>query len=111
LLIGKNPNLIPECRTTLFAYFSVSAAPTSCSQLFVSSLASSSFSAATTNYSTRAGISQTLKADRIPFIRFIQWWVPSVEFFGGIAITVGLLTVPAAIALVILLAVAMVGRL
>jgi uncharacterized membrane protein YphA (DoxX/SURF4 family) len=33
--------------------------------------------------------------------------VPSVEFFGGIAIAVGLLTVPAAIALVILLAVAM----
>ena len=49
---------------------------------------------------------QTLKADRIPFIRFNQWWVPSVEFFGGIAITVGLLTVAAAIALIILLAVA-----
>jgi putative oxidoreductase len=50
---------------------------------------------------------QTLKADRIPFIRFNQWWVPSVEFFGGIAVTLGLLTVPAAIALVTLLAVAM----
>jgi hypothetical protein len=33
--------------------------------------------------------------------------VPSVEFFGGIAITVGLLTVLAAMALVILLVVAM----
>jgi hypothetical protein len=33
--------------------------------------------------------------------------VPSVEFFGGMAVTVGLLTVPAVIAPVILLAVAM----
>ena len=59
------------------------------------------------NKSRHQVLVQTLKADRIPFIRFNQWWVPSVEFFGGIAITVGLLTVPAAIALVILLAVAM----
>jgi len=50
---------------------------------------------------------ETFKADHIPFIRFNQWWVPSVEFVGGLAIVIGLLTVPAAMALIILLTVAM----
>lgn len=31
----------------------------------------------------------TLKSDGVPFIRFNEWFVPVVEFVGGLAVTVG----------------------
>jgi putative oxidoreductase len=33
----------------------------------------------------------TLKACGVPCIKAMQWFVPSIEFFGGVAVTVGFL--------------------
>lgn len=37
-------------------------------------------------------IVETFKVDHVPFIGFNQWFVPCVEFFGGLGLIVGLLT-------------------
>lgn len=36
-----------------------------------------------------AALVRTLQDLHIPYIRFNQWWVPSVEFAGGIALMIG----------------------
>jgi putative oxidoreductase len=53
-----------------------------------------------------------LKALGVPALGFNQWWVPLVEFAGGAAVLVGLLTPLAALGLlvIILVAIATSGR-
>ena len=41
------------------------------------------------NAKRHAALVETLKEDKIPFINFNQWWVPSVEFVGGALLAVG----------------------
>ncbi len=49
----------------------------------------------------------TLKACGIPFVGFCEWFVPLVEFFGGLAVLFGLLAPLAALGLAIILLVAL----
>jgi len=51
------------------------------------------------NGARHASLVATFKEDKIPAIRFNEWWVPSVEFLGGAALVVGLLTPLAALGL------------
>jgi uncharacterized membrane protein YphA (DoxX/SURF4 family) len=64
------------------------------------------------NKARHATFVETLKQCGIPWIGFNQWWVPSVEFMAGMAVTVGLLTPLAALGLlvIILVAIARTGR-
>lgn len=39
-----------------------------------------------------ASLRETLAKDRVPFLRFNEWWVPGWEFFGGVAVALGLST-------------------
>ena len=48
----------------------------------------------------------TLVTDKVPFIRFNEWFVPGVELAAGIALTVGLFTPLAALLLIAICAVA-----
>ena len=48
----------------------------------------------------------TLEEDKIPMVPFFQWFVPFVEFAGGIAIVLGVFAPLAALAIMILLTVA-----
>lgn len=45
------------------------------------------------NAERHASLVATFEADRIPLIRFNEWWVPFVEFLGGLYIISGFLTV------------------
>jgi putative oxidoreductase len=49
---------------------------------------------------------QTLEADHIPLVKVNQWWVPSVEFTAGAALTLGLMPVISAVLLVVICIVA-----
>lgn len=49
---------------------------------------------------------KTLTDDKVPLIKVNQWFVPSVEFLGGIAVTVGLFTSLAALGLIVICLVA-----
>lgn len=49
---------------------------------------------------------ETLKDDKIPFVGLFQWFVPSVEFFGGLAIIAGILAPLAALGILITMTVA-----
>jgi uncharacterized membrane protein YphA (DoxX/SURF4 family) len=52
------------------------------------------------NKQRHAVIAQTMAADRIPDARFNSWFVPGVEFLGGLALFFGFLTSLAAFGLV-----------
>jgi putative oxidoreductase len=43
----------------------------------------------------------TLRSSHIPLIGFNQWWVPAVEFLGGLALVSGVLAPLAALALAV----------
>lgn len=58
------------------------------------------------NTQRHASLVATLKADGIPWVRFNQWWVPLCEFVGGLLVTLGLLTMGAAMVLFVLIFVA-----
>jgi uncharacterized membrane protein YphA (DoxX/SURF4 family) len=49
----------------------------------------------------------TLKSLGIPCLRLLQWFVPGVEFFGGLGVTVGCLTPLAALGLLVICLVAL----
>lgn len=51
------------------------------------------------NRQRHATIAETMVSDRIPFARAMSWFVPSVEFLGGLGLTVGLLSPIAAFGL------------
>lgn len=44
-----------------------------------------------TNKDRHAGIVATFKADHIPAVGFMQWWVPGWEFAGGMGLLLGIL--------------------
>ncbi len=50
---------------------------------------------------------QTLIACKIPFVSFCRWFVPLVEFFGGLAVISGVLAPLAALGLLIIFLVAL----
>lgn len=58
------------------------------------------------NAQRHASLVATLKADGIPWVRFNQWWVPACEFFGGLALTLGFVTMGASVVLLVLIFVA-----
>lgn len=51
------------------------------------------------NPARHASLVQTLKVDRIPFVRFNEWFVPGVELLAGVALTIGFLSVWSALLL------------
>lgn len=52
-------------------------------------------------------LKRTLEEDHIPCVNIMCWFVPTVEFLGGLALIVGFLTPLAALGLLILMLVAM----
>lgn len=59
-----------------------------------------------TNAKRRATFIATLQACHVPFIPVMQWFVPSVEFLGGLGVALGFLTPLAAVGLTIICIVA-----
>jgi putative oxidoreductase len=53
------------------------------------------------NADRHAQLVATLEASHIPWPSFNQWWVPSVEFLGGLALMFGILAPLASLALAI----------
>jgi uncharacterized membrane protein YphA (DoxX/SURF4 family) len=53
------------------------------------------------NRQRHASLVATLQSCHVPFIRFNQWWVPLVEFFGGLALLSGILAPLAAAGLIV----------
>lgn len=58
------------------------------------------------NSTRHASITSTLVADGVPCIPWMQWFVPAVEFAGGLALMIGLLSLPAALGCAIICLVA-----
>jgi uncharacterized membrane protein YphA (DoxX/SURF4 family) len=49
---------------------------------------------------------ETLKASRVPYLRFMSWFVPGVELSGGLGVALGFLAPLAALGLISILTVA-----
>jgi uncharacterized membrane protein YphA (DoxX/SURF4 family) len=58
------------------------------------------------NRERHAALIQTLEAQHVPCIPFNQWWVPSVEFLGGLSLVSGILSPLAALGLMVICLVA-----
>ncbi len=58
------------------------------------------------NVGRHKSITDTLVADGVPLVTFNEWFVPIVEMLGGLALVVGLLTIPAALGCVAICTVA-----
>lgn len=58
------------------------------------------------NKQRHATLVKTLEDSHIPYIKYMQWIVPSIEFFGGLGIVFGFMTVLAGVGLLCLLIVA-----
>lgn len=59
-----------------------------------------------TNKERHAGLLHTLEEDRIPFPRFMQWWVPGWELAAGVMLAAGVAKNFAALVLLIICLVA-----
>lgn len=59
-----------------------------------------------TNKERHARLLETLELDNVPFLTFNQWWVPSCEFAGGLALAMGVFTVLSSMLLLAICAVA-----
>ena len=53
------------------------------------------------NKERHAELVATLESSHIPLVAYNQWWVPAVEFTGGLALLTGILAPLAAVALAI----------
>lgn len=58
------------------------------------------------NASRHASMKATLVADHVPCIRVNEWFVPSVEFLGGVAVVFGIFAPLAAVFLIVICLVA-----
>jgi putative oxidoreductase len=58
------------------------------------------------NKQRHASLVATLKACHVPLLGFNQWWVPSVEFAGGLALISGILAPLASLGLMAICAIA-----
>jgi uncharacterized membrane protein YphA (DoxX/SURF4 family) len=58
------------------------------------------------NRDRHASLVATLEADHVPLVRVNQWFVPTVEFIGGIAVSIGFFAPVAALLLVAICCVA-----
>jgi putative oxidoreductase len=54
------------------------------------------------NKQRHAALVDTLKQCHVPAIGFNQWWVPSVEFFGGLSLISGILAPLASTGLIVI---------
>ncbi len=54
------------------------------------------------NPSRHAALVKTLETNKVPAIWFNQWWVPSVEFFGGLSLVSGILSPFASLGLMLI---------
>jgi putative oxidoreductase len=54
------------------------------------------------NATRHATMTQTLQSAGVPAVRIMQWLVPAVEFSGGVALIVGLLSALAAFGLLVI---------
>lgn len=59
-----------------------------------------------TNESRHATLVATLKQDGVPLVEVNQWWVPTCEFLGGVAVVFGIFAPFAAFLLAVICAVA-----
>jgi uncharacterized membrane protein YphA (DoxX/SURF4 family) len=53
-----------------------------------------------------ARLMRTLTNDKVPFIRFMQWWVPGWEFVAGVMLAMGFMTAFSAVVLLVICLVA-----
>jgi len=54
------------------------------------------------NAERRAALVQTLQSVGLRHVNILQWFLPAAEFSGGLAVAMGLLSVPAALGLLII---------
>lgn len=62
------------------------------------------------NPARHAALVETLKTDKVPAIKLMQWWVPGCEFVGGATLASGFATPFAALVLLAIMLVALLAE-